>query len=108
MHNVAFHGSLSLIESLAPIIGQLQLMDRQLAQSLRRSASAIPQALAAARLASRQATAQRHLDRALAQTRHVHALLLAVHAWHTWMPGKRQAAIARAQYLAELLGAPLI
>jgi hypothetical protein len=108
MHTVAFHVSLSLIESLTPIVGQLRLMDCQLAHSLRRSAAAIPQALAAARLASRKATVQRHLDRALAQTRHVHALLLVPHAWHTWMPGMRQAAIARAQHLAELLGAPLI
>jgi hypothetical protein len=108
MHTVAFHASLSLIRALAPIVHQLPLIDRQLAQSLRRSASAIPQALAAAALATRQPTARRHLERALAQTRHVHALLLAAHAWHTWMPGARQEAIARAQYLAELLGAPLI
>lgn len=61
-----------------------------------------------AALVSRQATAQRHLERALAQTRHVHALLLAAHTWHTWLPGPRQHAIAHALYLAELLGAPLI
>jgi hypothetical protein len=108
MHTVAFHASLSLITSLVPIVGQLELTDRQLAQSLRRAASAIPQALAAAELAARKATAQRHRARALAQTRHVHALLLAEHAWQYWLPGKRAAAIVQAQHLAELLGAPLI
>src|SRR5690606_31246495 len=60
IHTDAFHVSLSLIESLVPIVEQLPLMDAELARALRRSAAAIPQALAAARLASRKGTAQRH------------------------------------------------
>jgi hypothetical protein len=110
MHTVAFHISLSLIESLVPILAHLEddHRDRPLARSLRTAATGIAQALAAARLAARTGTARRHRERALAQTRQVHALLRVAHAWHFALPGQRGAALARAQHLAELLGAPLL
>jgi hypothetical protein len=103
MHTVEFHLSLTLIQSLVPILPRLRAIDRELARALRASATAIPRALAAAELAARAQDAARHRRRAHALARHVLALLLTAHAWHYEMPDKRSLALVQAEHLVEYL-----
>jgi hypothetical protein len=90
MHTDAFHTSLALIDNLAPIVHLIAAHDPHLAHSLRQAASAIPQHIAAGRLARAHKAAVR-----------VHVLLLVAQAWgylHT-------ATLAEAQHTARHLQA---
>jgi hypothetical protein len=103
MHTVEFHLSLSLIQTLAPMLPQIERLDGALARELRASVTAIPRALAAAELAARPHHAARHRRRACALARHVLALLLTSHAWHFELPGPRGQALMIAEHLVEIL-----